>query len=177
MLPANFTDEHNVLANGKDNKPSPTAVSREVSSISLDHQIPMRLPATPFLRSLNPETEIQEIFANQQKLTAVCLDIEKVYHIVWTYRSLKLLQMYGIKNNTFNFIKNFPHTRTVQVRVANHLSSSRIIENVPQGSVLSVSLFLIAINDVMTNSSKQVKGYLFPDELTIICRGRNPLIV
>ena len=128
--------------------------------------------------SINLETEIQEIFANQQKLTAVCLDIEKVYHIVWRYRSLKLLQMHEIKNNTFNFIKNFPHTRTIQVRLANHLPSSRIIENsVLQGSVLSVSLFLIAINDVMTNSSKQVKGYLFPDELTIICRRRNPLIV
>ena len=121
--------------------------------------------------SINLETEIQEIFANQQKLTAVCLDIEKVYHIVCRYRSLKLLQ-------NLQLHQNFPHTRTIQVRLANHLSSSRIIENgVPQGSVLSVSLFLIAINDVMTNTSNQVKGYLFPDELTIICRGRNPLIV
>ena len=128
--------------------------------------------------SINLKTETQEIFANQQKLTAVCLDIEKVHHNVWRYRSLKLLQTHGIKNNTFNFIKNFSHTRTIQVRLENHLSSSRIIENgVPQGSVLSVSLFLIAINDVMTNSSIQVKGTLFPDELTIICRGRNPLIV
>ena len=124
------------------------------------------------------ETEIQEIFTNQQKLTAVCLDIEKVYHIVWRYRSFKLLQMHGIKSNTFNFTKNYPHTRTIQVRLANHLSSSRIIENgVPQESVLSASLFLRAINYVMTNSSNQVKGFLFPDELTIICRGRNPLIV
>ena len=59
--------------------------------------------------SINLETEIQEIFANQQKLTAVCLDIEKVYHIVWRQRSLKRLQMHGTRNDTFNFIKNFPH--------------------------------------------------------------------
>ena len=82
--------------------------------------------------------------------------------------------MQGIKNNIFNFIKNFLHTRTIQVKIAYHLSSSRIIENsVPQESVLSVSLFLIAINDVMTNLSNLVKGFLFVDDLTIICRGRN----
>ena len=117
LLPTNFTDEHNVLANGKDTKPSPTVVSREVSSISLDHQIPKRLPATPFLRSLNqPRNRDTGNLCQPTKLTAVCLDIEKVYHIVWRYRSLKFLQMNGIKN-TFNFIKKFRHTRTV----ANHL--------------------------------------------------------
>ena len=55
------------------------------------------------------------------------------------------------------------------------LSLSRTIENnVPQGSVLSVSLFFIAINDVMTNLSlNPVKEFLFADDLTIICRGEN----
>ena len=173
LLPTNFTDEHNVLANGKGSKASPKMVSREVSSMSLHHQIPKRIPATPFhLRSLNQPRNRDY----QQRLPAVCLD--KVYHILWRYRSLKLLQMHEIKNDNFNFIKNFPHTRTIQVRLVNDFSSSRIIEKgVPQGSVLSVSLFLIAINDVMTNSSDQVKEFLFPDELTIIYRGRNPHIV
>ena len=126
---------------------------------------------------INLDTEIQEAFANQQQLVALCFDIEKAYNMVWRHRILKILQMHGIKNSIFNFIKNFLHTRTIQVRIANHLSSPRIIENgVLQGSVLSVSLFLLAINDVMTNLSNPVKRFLFADDFTIICRGRNPLI-
>ena len=118
---------------------------------------------------------MQEAFANQQQLTAACLDIEKAYNMVWRYRILKILQMHGIKNNIFNFIKNFLHTWTIQVRIANHLSSSRIIENgVPQRSVLSISLLLLAINDVMTNLFNLVKGFLFADDFAI-CKGRNPL--
>ena len=115
---------------------------------------------------INLQTEIQEALANQQHLSAVCLDIEKAYDMVWKHRILKILQKYGIINNIFNFIKNFLYSRTIQVRVAKSLSSPRTIENgVPQGSVLSVSLFLIAINYVMTNLSEPIKGFLFADDL------------
>ena len=78
---------------------------------------------------INLETEIQEAFANQQHLTAVCLDIEKAYDMVWKHRILEILQKYGIINNIFNFIKNFLYSKFIQVRVANSLSSPRSIEN------------------------------------------------
>ena len=71
--------------------------------------------------------------------------------------------------------QKLPPYKAIQIRIANYLFSSRIIENgVPQESVLSVSLFLLAINDAMTNLSNLVKGFLFADDLTIICRGKNP---
>ena len=49
----------------------------------------------------------------------------------------------------FNFIGGFLENRRIQVRVGSNLSISKEVENgVPQGSVISPILFLIAINDL-----------------------------
>ena len=61
------------------------------------------------------------------------------------------------------------------VRANNTLSPPKILENgVPQGSVLSVSLFLIAINDIFYFITNPVMGLLFADDLTLVCKGKNP---
>ena len=55
------------------------------------------------------------------------------------------------------------------------LSPPKILENdLQHGSVLSVSLFLIAINDVLNCMTNPVMGLLFADDLTLVCKGENP---
>ena len=49
----------------------------------------------------------------------------------------------------------------------------RIQNGVPQGSVLSVTLFLLAINNIVENIELPVKCCLFADDLTIYCCGRD----
>ena len=44
---------------------------------------------------------------------------------------------------------------------------------VPQGSVLSVTLFAIAVNSVMTCIRLPVEGLLYVDDLTIVCKSAN----
>ncbi|XP_076620013.1 uncharacterized protein LOC143341179 [Colletes latitarsis] len=123
---------------------------------------------------INLETNVCDAFANNQYVTAVCLDIEKAYDMVWRNRILRILQNFGLYGNILNFISNFLSIRTIQVRANNVLSTTKILENgVPQGSVLSVSLFLIAINDILDNIPIPVKGLLFADDLTLLCKGRN----
>ncbi|XP_060867266.1 uncharacterized protein LOC132942682 [Metopolophium dirhodum] len=73
-----------------------------------------------------------------------------------------------------NFIKNFLSDRTFQVKVNGHLSQVFKQENgVPQGSTLSVSLFLVAINDLCEEIKFPVKSSLFADDLNIWCCGKN----
>ncbi|CAG5100715.1 Protein of unknown function [Cotesia congregata] len=65
-----------------------------------------------------------------------------------------------------NFINNFLKERLMQVRVINFLSNPRTINNgLPQGSVISVLLFLIAVNEVVKCISDPSHAHLFADDL------------
>jgi len=60
----------------------------------------------------------------------------------------KLAQM-GINGRMFNFINSLLSRRTFQVRLGSSLSTTKTLGNgIPQGSVLSLILFTIAINDL-----------------------------
>ena len=72
-----------------------------------------------------------------------------------------------ITGNTFYFIKNFLSNRSIQVRVNIPYSDTYIIHNgVPQGSVISVTVFLLAINEIITNIKQ-------PIDVTIFLKGKN----
>ena len=45
-------------------------------------------------------------------MTAVCLDIEKAYDVVWRNRILKILHKHDLKANILNFINNFVSVKT-----------------------------------------------------------------
>ena len=66
------------------------------------------------------------------------------------------------------FIKAFLRNRKFQVKVGNTLSSLyRQEEGVPQGSVLSVTLFALSINSVAIVIPKDVLFALFVDDLSL----------
>ena len=60
--------------------------------------------------------------------------------------------------------------RSIKVRVGNTLSSPFKLEGgVPQGTVLSVTCFAVAINSVVSEISSPVRASLFVDDLAIYC--------
>lgn len=138
-----------------------------------DYQSGFRRLHSTYDHLINLQRDICDAFTNQQHLIAICLDIEKAYDMVWRQRIINNLKNYGLQGNILNFIRNFLETRIIYVRANNILSSPKIMENgVPQGSVLSVTLFLVAINDILSSIVAPVKAFLFADDLTIICKGR-----
>ena len=106
----------------------------------------------------------------------ISLDIEKAYDMTWRTRILQILLRHKITGNMFCFVQNFLNQRTISIR-ANGVTSKQVtIDNgVPQGSILSVTLFLLAINDILNNISLPVKGFLFSDDLIFFCKGNNTL--
>ncbi|XP_076392697.1 uncharacterized protein LOC143265297 [Megachile rotundata] len=117
------------------------------------------------------ETHIREAFANNQH-ALVSLDIEKAYDMVWRHQILNNLKEIAVTGNMWHFVKNFINNRTIQVRYNGTLSQKTEIENgVPQGSILSVTLFLLAINDVGKISRMPVITSIFADDITILCKG------
>ena len=70
----------------------------------------------------------------------------------------------------FAFAQNFLSNRQLKVRVGSAFSSCYLQEEgVPQGSVLSVTLFAVAINSLMDQIPPSVQGTLFVDDHAIYC--------
>ena len=124
-----------------------------------------RCTLDPLLRL---STQIQEGFANRCQTIGVFFDLEKAYDTTWRLGIIKRLQEIGIKGNMINFLQSFLSDRYIKVRVGSSLSSSfEMEEGVPQGSVLSVTCFAIAIDSIVKCVSAPVKSSLFVDDFAI----------
>ncbi len=121
----------------------------------------------PLLRLTN---QIQQGFAKQGQTIGVFFDLEKAYDTTWRCGIIKQLYKMGIRGSMMNFIQSFLTDRFIKVRVGNALSQPFVQEEgVPQGSVLSVTLFSVAINNILEEISPPVKCSLFVDDLAIYC--------
>lgn len=106
------------------------------------------------------------------------LDLSKAYNRTWTPGVLRTLASWGISGNTFAFIRNFLTNRTFQVCIGNTKSNSFPEETgVPQGSVLAVTLFLIAMNGVFETLPKGVFIFVFADDIVILVAGHKPTLI
>lgn len=120
------------------------------------------------------QTEINNAFSENQSMGLISLDIEKAYDCTWKYRIISKLHSILCHGNLLNFIINFLQTRTFQVQIGNTTSDTYTQENgIPQGSSLSVSLFLVAINDISNTIQNPTKYTLFADDLIIFFRSKH----
>lgn len=119
------------------------------------------------------QNDILDAFANKQELIAVFLDIRNAFDSAWRPGILQKLQKWGIKGNILAYIANFLTTRSFKVRVNGTFSEQFTLDNgVPQGSVLSSTLFIVAINDIFSNIKMPVQSTLYADDVVIYCRGK-----
>ena len=110
------------------------------------------------------EYSIRDTILRDEYLVVVFLDIEKAYDMVWAHGLLQELFNIGLRGNLPIFIQNFLMNRTIQVKIANFISSKYKIENgLPQGSIISVVLFLIVINKMFANCNQTINK-LFCDD-------------
>ena len=92
------------------------------------------------------ETSIGEDFASKQHCIS---NIEKAYDTTWKYGILKDMHRIGLRGRLSQFIAQFLQNRTFQVKIGCTLSEIYNQEmGVPQGSVLSPTLFAIRVNDI-----------------------------
>ncbi|GBN40485.1 putative RNA-directed DNA polymerase from transposon X-element, partial [Araneus ventricosus] len=120
------------------------------------------------------ETQIRNAFVRRNHLVSIFFDIEKAYDRTWRYGILLTLFNFGFRGNLPIFLKNFLSHRTFRVRMGNFYSDHFIqAEGVPQGSVLSVTLFIIHLSQILNHLPSSVHGSLYVDDLQISCQGSN----
>lgn len=116
---------------------------------------------------------ILKSFRNKAYTLAVFLDIEKAFDMLWHPALLHRLHQIGVVGNLMEFIRSFLSDRSIQVRVGNTLSDHYHLENgVPQGSVLSPTLFLILM-DQMKIKNPSVELSLFADDSAAYQSGKD----
>ena len=120
------------------------------------------------------EDHIRRGFERKQITVALFFDIQKAYDTAWRHSILRTLHLNGFRGHLPMFIKNFIYERTFQTRVDNVYSDTFKLENgVPQGSVLSGTLFILSINDIVTQLPHGVKNNLYVDDFTIYYSSNN----
>jgi len=120
------------------------------------------------------ESYIRTGILKNQHVVAVFFDLEKAYDTVWKHGILADLHKIGLRGNLPSFIKNFLQDRNFNVKTYNALSDTYQQETgVPQGSILSVTLFALRINEITQVLSGDTEASLFVDDLAIYYSGRH----
>ena len=86
---------------------------------------------------------------------AIFFNIEKAYDTTWKHGILQDLQDLHLQGHLTNFIKFFLINRKFSVQLLNHMSDEYDQETgVPQGSIISTTLFVIKINNITIFTSE-----------------------
>ena len=112
--------------------------------------------------------DIENAIARRDHTIAVFFDLEKAYDMAWRYGIIAKLFEYGLRGNLPKLLQEYLSQRKIKVKINNTLSNSmHVEEGVPQGSVLSCTLFAIAIDGCLTSLPHGVHASLYVDDLTI----------
>ena len=114
------------------------------------------------------EEHIRRGFTEKKPTVAIFFDVQKAYDTTWKHLILKKIKEVNIKGKLPTFIQNFMNNRTFQIRMDNTYSEILTQQNgIPQGSVISCTLYKIAINEIVNELPEQVKNSLFMDDYGI----------
>ena len=124
------------------------------------------------------ESSICEAFATKQHHVSIFFDLEKAYDTTWRHGILKSIHSSGLRGELPLFIQAFLARRFFKVKVGSTYSERKCQEEgVPQGSVLSCTLFALAINGISSVISHDILHTLFVDDLSISVSGaRMPMV-
>jgi len=120
------------------------------------------------------ESNIRDAFVRGEHVVSVFFDLEKAYDTTWKYGILKDLHEMGLRGRMPLFIKDFLTDRRFKVRIGATLSELHRQEmGVPQGSILSVTLFSVKINNIVKTVKTGIDNSLFVDDFAISCKSKN----
>ena len=115
--------------------------------------------------------EIEDAFQEKKLVLVSWIDLQKAFDKVWMAELLVKLLSNGITSYMFNWIKSYLYNRRARVSVDRSRSKKILLRHgAPQGGVLSPTLFLLFINDLVSELPKGVKSILYADDLVIWCK-------
>jgi ribonuclease HI len=140
----------------------------EKNNLISKHQSGFRQGRSTIDQLVQLESYIRDAFVRGDHVVSVFFDLEKAYDTTWKYGILRDLHKLGLKGRMPIFIKNFLSDRVFRVRLGSTLSELHNQEmGVPQGSILSVTLFLLKINSLAEVVKARIDKSLFVDDFSV----------
>ena len=119
--------------------------------------------------------DIENSFQEKRKLLAVFFNLSKAFDRVWKKGLQWKLLRAGVSGQMYKWISSFLYHRVARVKLDGSLSREiRLSEGVPQGSVLSPTLFLLYVNDIVNTLPPRVTNSLHADDLAPRTRKPKP---
>jgi len=150
------------------------------TKLSLPHRVVSALGRSTTDRLVRLESFVREAFIQKQRATAIFFDLEKAYDTTSKFGILKDLHSAGLRDRLPLFIAGFLSDKKFQVRVGGSYSKPSVQETgIPQGSILSVTLFCLKINSIIKALCPGVNCFLFlyVDDFVICYRSKHTHII
>ena len=113
---------------------------------------------------------IEDAFQEKKNTLAVWLDMEKAFDKVWKDGLRLKLRRSGVSGRMYTWISQYLHNRQARVKLQGQKSKKKVLrQGVPQGGVLSPTLFLVFIDDIVKELPRGVKGAIYADDLVLWC--------
>ena len=112
--------------------------------------------------------DIENAFQEKKKVLAVFFDLSKAFDTVWKEALLLKLLKVGVQGKMYRWLSDYLFQRTARVKLDGTISNLvKLREGVPQGGVISPTLFLVYINDITTTVPKHVSNTLHADDFAV----------
>ena len=99
----------------------------------------------------------------------VLLDFSKAYDMVWKERLLLTMSEKGVPMQMVRWLRGFLENRQANVRFCDAMSGTRKMrQGLPQGAVLSPTLFLFYINELASILPSSTVSSLFADDVSAL---------
>ena len=114
--------------------------------------------------------DIEDVFQAKKKVLAVLFDPSKAFDKVWKEGLLLKLLRAGVHGKMYKWLSDFLFNRTARVKLDGTISRQvKLREGVPQGGVVSPTLFLVYINDITTTVPRHVSSTRHADDFAVWC--------
>ena len=118
------------------------------------------------------QLEVEEVLQSKKAAALLNIDLEKAFDSVWNHGLMVKLHEAGISGKLYKIIVTFLRCRQSFIKIGNYNSNLFSIETgLPQGSVLSPTLFILFINDFIGSICPRFK---FADDSALIVRAEDP---
>ena len=119
------------------------------------------------------ESLLRDAFINKDHVVSIFFDLEKAYDTAWKH-GVKDMHESGLQGHLPVFVENFMRDREFNVRIGTTMPDNFIQEmGIPQGSIISPTLFNLKINSITKCLLQNVEPSLYVDDFLISYRSKN----